>query len=58
MPANQKPFFYVACGLFISHWTESEGLVEFKFEAENSGFLCDLGLVLGGMRGGEFSEGM
>jgi len=42
----------------ISHWTESEGLVEFKFEAEKSGIQCDLGLVLGGMRGGVFSEGM
>ena len=50
--------FYVACGLFISHWTESEGLVEFYFGAEKSGFQCDLGLVLGGMKGGGFSEGM
>ena len=50
--------FYVACGLFISHWTESEGLVGFYFEAKKSGIWCDLGLVLGDMRGRVFSEGM
>ena len=41
--------FYVACGLFISHWTGSEGLVGFYFGAEKSEFLWDLGPVLGDM---------